>query len=91
MPKLPGIYQDQYALGYWAGYADAEVEWITCGDLELSTEDSPKPTHNTEIVSRATQGKFGASKDQQGRGLPKLRRWLTWSLSSLYCKSSQLM
>ena len=52
--KLPCIYQDQYELGYWVGYA--EVERIALGDLELSMEDAPKPTRNTEAVEPSNAG-----------------------------------
>ena len=52
--KLPRIYQDQYELGYWAGYVEAER--VACGYLELSSEDAPKPTRSMESVESSSEG-----------------------------------
>ena len=46
--KLPGLSQDQYKLGYSVDFVEAE--WIARGSLELSIDDSPKPTRSTESV-----------------------------------------
>ena len=42
--KLLGLYQEQYGMGYWAGYAEAER--IMHGP-ELSIADTPKLTRST--------------------------------------------
>ena len=39
--KLPGLYDEQYELGYWVSYAEAEQ--IACGDPESSSDDASPP------------------------------------------------
>ena len=50
--KLLGLYEEQYELGYSVGYAEAER--IAHGDQDPSSEDSPEPTRNKILQSRAT-------------------------------------
>ena len=52
--KLPGLYEEQYKLGYWGSYVEAK--WITRGDLEPSLEDAPKPTRSMEPAKLSNTG-----------------------------------
>ena len=44
--KLPDLYDEQYELGYWDGYVEAER--IARGNPESSSNDSSKPPNSTK-------------------------------------------
>ena len=49
--KLPNLYDEQYELGYWVGYA--QVERIAHGDTEPSSDDASEPPNSMEPIELA--------------------------------------
>ena len=50
--KLPGLYREQYELGYWVGYAEGER--VALGGQEESPGSTSEETQNTESVEQST-------------------------------------
>ena len=49
--KLPNLYDEQYELGYWVVYAQAER--IAHGDLEPFSDDASEPLNSMEPIELA--------------------------------------
>ena len=50
--KMFGLHDEQYELGYWAGYAEGEL--VARGGQEESPGSTPEPTHNTKSTELST-------------------------------------